>query len=317
MILVGAILTSLSAAFDIETVPVGNAGNAAELSGASAGGQGEDRECGAVGYEYRIGIYEVTAGEYTTFLNAAAQTDTYGLYDTNMWLETYGCKIQRDGSPGSYTYDVASGYADRPVNFVDWGDAARFANWLHNGTPGLADIPVPQDENSTEDGAYYLNGNTSDSALMAVTRESDWQWAIPSEDEWYKAAHHKNDGVTGNYFDYPTSSDSVDTSMANYGGSVQHTTESGAYPYPSPYDTFDQGGNVWEWHEGIIHGGRGVRGSSWGDSAFSMHAAYRDAYAQPTVDSNMFGFRVVQIPEPIMCLLIGVGGLLLSRRSRK
>ena len=34
-------------------------------------------------------------------------------------------------------------------------------------------------------------------------------WVIPTEDEWYKAAYHKNDGDTGNYFDYPTSSDTV------------------------------------------------------------------------------------------------------------
>ena len=49
----------------------------------------------------------------------------------------------------------------------------------------------------------------SNAELMAVNREPDATWAIPSEDEWYKAAYHKNDGVTGNYFDYPTSNDAV------------------------------------------------------------------------------------------------------------
>jgi len=34
---------------------------------------------------------------------------------------------------------------------------------------------------------------------MAVTRESDATYFIPTENEWYKAAYHKNDGVTGNY----------------------------------------------------------------------------------------------------------------------
>ncbi|MDM8004619.1 MAG: hypothetical protein QUV05_00485, partial [Phycisphaerae bacterium] len=52
----------------IETVPVGNPGNVGELSGAGAGGYGEDRICGAVSYGYRIGKYEVTAGQYCAFL---------------------------------------------------------------------------------------------------------------------------------------------------------------------------------------------------------------------------------------------------------
>ena len=41
-----------------------------------------DRICGSVGYNYNIGKYEVTAGQYTEFLNAVARTDTYGLYNT-------------------------------------------------------------------------------------------------------------------------------------------------------------------------------------------------------------------------------------------
>ncbi|KKL49256.1 hypothetical protein LCGC14_2317320, partial [marine sediment metagenome] len=49
--------------------------------------------------------------------------------------------IKADG--GGYTYDfsgrpsgtTAADWENRPVNFVSWGDAARFANWLHNGQP--------------------------------------------------------------------------------------------------------------------------------------------------------------------------------------
>jgi formylglycine-generating enzyme len=44
---------------------------------------------------------------------------------------------------------------------------------------------------------------------MAITRNADAKFWIPTENEWYKAAYHKNDGVTGNYWDYPTRSDSV------------------------------------------------------------------------------------------------------------
>ena len=147
----------------------------------------------------------MTAGQYTEFLNAVAATeDTYGLYNLTMWFSTYGCQIKQSESSGTYSYSVAANYANRPVTYVSWGDAARFANWLHNGQPSGA-----QDNSTTESGAYELNGATSQSGLMAISRRSNATWFIPTEDEWYKAAYHKNDGATGNYFDYPTSNDSV------------------------------------------------------------------------------------------------------------
>jgi formylglycine-generating enzyme len=165
-------------------VHVGDPGNAGELSGAV--GYGGERICGAVPYAYNIGKYEVTAGQYAAFLNAVAKSDTYGLYNTLMDTanDQYGCNIKRIGSSGSYAYSVASDWANRPVNYVSWGDAARFANWLQNGQP-----TGTQDLTTTEDGAYYLNGATSNVQLLAVSRKANWTWAITSEDEWYKAAY--------------------------------------------------------------------------------------------------------------------------------
>ena len=68
-------------------MPVGDPGNVGELSGGGVGtgAYGPDQICGAVNYEYNIGKYEVTAAQYTEFLNAVAKTDTNGLYGTNMW----------------------------------------------------------------------------------------------------------------------------------------------------------------------------------------------------------------------------------------
>ena len=131
-----ACISGVQAEVVIDTVPVGNPGNAGELSGAGAGGWGPDRICGAVDYVYRIGTFEVTAGQYTEFLNAVAATDTYGLYNTAMLSSNRGCKIRQTGSPGGYAYLVdADGddledtdWVDRPVNYVSWGDAARFSN---------------------------------------------------------------------------------------------------------------------------------------------------------------------------------------------
>ena len=135
----------------LEFVRVGNAGNVYDTRYAF-------NTAGGVDYEYRIGKYEVTAGQYTEFLNAVAATDAYGLYNVNMDWDANpamrGCNIRRTGSPGSYLYSVAADWADRPVNYVSFWDAARFTNWLHNGQP-----TGPQGPGTTEDGAYHHVGD--------------------------------------------------------------------------------------------------------------------------------------------------------------
>jgi len=285
----------------IDTVPVGNPGNPDDTHGDGYGG---------VAYTYNIGKFEVTAGQYTGFLNAVAAADTYGLYNTGMWSTGGGCKIERTGLSGSYSYSVSPDRADRPVNCVSWGDAARFANWLQNGQPTGA-----QDLATTEDGSYLLEGATSNAELLAVVREPDATWVIASEDEWYKAAYHYNDGVTGNYWDYPTESDTWPTSetppgtdmtngSANYYdggyaiGGPYYRTEVGAYdakPSDSPYGTFDQGGNVSEWNEAVIGSYRGVRGRSFSSYFYSLRAADR-YYSNPSGEGFNAGFRLAEVP---------------------
>ncbi len=202
MAVAGMVLACVSSAraVDIETVPVGDAGNAADTRYEAPG-------YGAVDYAYHIGKYEVTVGQYTEFLNKVAGVDTYALYNINMSFPSPDCKIARSGAGtvgDPYTYSVPEDYVNRPVSYVSWGDAARFANWLHNGQPTGA-----QDLTTTEDGAYYLNGATSSPDLLAVSRKAEWKWAIPTEDEWYKAAYYKGGSINAGYWDYPTSSDTA------------------------------------------------------------------------------------------------------------
>jgi len=248
-----------------------------------------------------------------------------------MWSNDYGCKIERSGSSGSYTYAVAADWEDRFVNYVNWGDAARFANWLTNGMPTGA-----QDLTTTEDGSYFLDGATSDAELLAVTRkrpEDGGRYYIPTEDEWYKAAYHKNDGVTGNYFDYPTSSDAASSNdlidpdpgnNANFAvswpsdvtmGPPYWRTEAGEFENSeSPYGTFDMGGNVFEWNEAIVSGSyRGLRGGSFVDSF--LFASYRGFLSPSGVDCD-FGFRIAEVPEPMTLGLLALGGLALLKRRR-
>ncbi len=319
---------SAAQAIEIELVPVGNPGNAADDQVMDDGTSGY----GAVDYAFQIGKYEVTAEQYSAFLNDVAKTDPYGLYNPRMWSDVWsGGRIHRSGEEGDYSYTVAPGSENQPVSYVGWGDAARFANWLHNGRP-----TGPQDATTTEEGAYSLNGATTAEALMGVTRNPNAIWWLPSEDEWYKAAYHANDGATGNYWDYPTGTNStpsnklIEPDPGNNANFSQGGTTTIADPFPttlvgefensgSPYGTFDQGGNLWEWNDSAIDdSSRGVRGGNWGTGADSMRAFFR-GYAEPTIEGFGIGFRVATIPEPgaaVLLFCVVAVGLVYRQRRR-
>ncbi|REK10761.1 MAG: PEP-CTERM sorting domain-containing protein [Planctomycetota bacterium] len=299
VVLHGAMPTATASAITIDTVPVGNVGNADDTTG-----------YGAVSYHFNIGTTEVTNAQYAAFLNAKAASDPLGLYNTNMGLVLAGGGITRSGTSGSYSYAAISGRENLPVNNVSWYDAIRFANWLHNGQ-GVGD---------TESGAYtILGGTATPSNGLSITRNPGAVWWLTSEDEWYKAAYHKNDGNTANYFEYATSSDTDPTAepppggsnSANYLNVVNDLTSAGAYSASvSPYGTFDQAGNAWEWNESLYSGSsRGLRGGGSGSVAANMAASYVASF-NPTFEQNNWGFRVATVvPEPSTWAL-ALGGAL-------
>lgn len=319
-------VTEAEAQVAIETVTIGNPGNAGEQSRLSSS---DPTFYGGVAHTFAIGKYEVSAGQYTAFLNAVASTDTYGLY--HVWMDydanptRKGCNIKRSGAPGSYTYSVASDWANRPVNYVSWGDAARFVNWLHNGQPtGVQNLTT------TEDGSYFLNGMTMDSELEDVVREPDATWVIPTENEWYKASYHKNDGVTGNYWDFPTSAQNgvsntlIDPDPGNHAtfstfngvltiGAPYFRTEVGAHENSrSPYGTFDQGGNVMEFNETVPESDiRGIRGGSWFWGAPGMSVYERPVDMHSSDEFSDLGFRVASLAiEPVSVPPVDTGARL-------
>ncbi|MHB0960767.1 MAG: formylglycine-generating enzyme family protein [Pirellulaceae bacterium] len=312
-LVLAATASATRADINLDMVTVGNAGNAGDSTG-----------YGAVDYVYGIGKYEVTNGQYIAFLNVkAAVGDPNELYNTEM-NGTYG-GIARKGSgtvanPWVYSDKVGdANWANRPVNWVSFWDAARFVNWLHNG----------QGNGDTESGAYFNVGNQS-----TFARQADARYWIPTENEWYKASYHKNDGLTGNYWDYPTSGDSVPSNdlinpdpgnSANFTqdgftiGGPYYTTEVGEFENSdSPYGTFDQGGNLWEWNEEVIGSSRGLRGGSWILSSGYLLASFR-SLSIPTNEQSYIGFRVASVPEPSSITLMfcgAIAGLLWWKRCK-
>jgi formylglycine-generating enzyme required for sulfatase activity len=283
----------------METVRVGNPGNAGDVQ--------RDGTFGAVPYAYRIGKHEVTNAQYVEFLNGVDPTGANALllYNTRMNNDDNGGLNFTSGAANGSKYSIKPGRDNNPVVFVNWYDSIRFANWMHNGM-GSGD---------TENGAYTLIGGTPiPSNGNSITRNPGAKWWLPSEDEWYKAAYHKNDGVTANYWDYPTSTDAVPFSDQATGSGapdpsntgnffkndniangyddgyavtgsptlvpLNYLTGVGAYnAAQGPYGTFDQGGNVWEWNEALVSlfgsGVRGIRGGGWLDESGTLLASER------------------------------------------
>jgi sulfatase modifying factor 1 len=342
-----------SHAITIDTVPVGDVGNPNDPEDGdnlqSGLHQPGIQNYGRVDYAYRIGTYEVTVGQYTAFLNAVAATDTYSLYNTQMARQPAFAGISRTGASGNYSYS-AIGSPNKPVTYANWGDAARFANWLHNGQPTGA-----QNASTTENGSYGLNGAVSGPALSAILRSADATWVIPTENEWYKAAYYQPataGGDADNYWAYPTRTNvepnsdqppgdpSIQTNVANFirddgiangyndgiavTGSTtvvngqNYLTDVGAYTHSNGfYGTYDQGGNAPEWTEsaGYVVGDRVIRGGDAGSTSITLHSSSRTNFG-PDLDGPS-GFRVALVPEPSSFILAAIGLIWLVVRHRR
>ena len=169
-------------------VTVGDAGNAADTR---VGADDPSRRYGAVGYEFQIQKFEFTNVEYVDFLNSVGGTNPNGIYSSSMGSDVRGGITQSGASP-NFTYAVKANMGDKPVNYVSWFEAARVANWLHNGRSN--------DPALLERGAYTLNNGMGGVGYNKNEGATYW---IPSEDEWYKAAYYKGGGVSAGYWLYP------------------------------------------------------------------------------------------------------------------
>ena len=280
-------------AFTIDFSVIGNAGN---LDDSGVGGGLYSSPYGGVSYNYRIGVTEAKQ-------DWIAKATALGLSN------------------------VAAGpwNADQPATNMTWFEAAAFVNWL-NTTTG-------------HQRAYNLNAGATAVTLWSppeawqidgenLYRHKDAYYFLPNEDEWYKAAFHKNDGVTANYWDYATGSNAIpdgidfagDTTFdavfldgANQGQPNSVTNVGLA----SPYGTLGQNGNALEMLESAMDGindssskNRVFRGGTWSYDEPALRSSFRAPIA-PSDEAVILGFRVASVPEPSSLALV-LGGTAIS-----
>jgi sulfatase modifying factor 1 len=294
-----------------ETVLIGDPGNPAD---AATG-------YGAVAQKFRMGTTEVSIAQYVEFLNAVASIPAdaaiESLYKEEMsdpkGKEDPGKLITRSGEGATadpYRYAASPSEVwpeadQRPVAWVTWFNAARFANWMHNG----------QTAGGTETGAYTLV-DFQESGV--VSRNSAARFWIPTEDQWYKAAYYDPTKPAANkYWSFPTRSDKPPRSAlvadnapapaANFQNVYLDNAAGvlapvGSYPGSgSHYGTLDQGGSLWEWTASAYPDKKKgpsqiVRGGSWGPGITPLKKTVRRDYG-PMGGTSLYydddtGFRL-------------------------
>ena len=291
-------------------VAVGNPGNESDPATGA----------GSVAYPYQIGKYDVTIAQYAAFLNAVAKTDTYALYNPNLGTDLNSAGITQTGTSGNYTYTVMNNggsSANRPITYITWFDAARFANWMANGQPSGS-----QNSQTTENGTYNLNGAMSGNAPVKNRVNPNTNavplYSIPTYNEWYKAAYYSpalNNGA-GGYYLYATESNTAPGNIIgnlpnqanNFPATTLCVTQSPDYIYAaqnyltdvgaftnsaSYYGTYDQNGNVYQWNDldGESTPYRGLAGGYWFAGANAMQATIYSTNSLSGTD-NGTGFRL-------------------------
>ncbi len=233
-----------------ELVDVGDAGNAAYASSGLSNGSG------SVDYAYSIGAKEVTVSQYLRFVNSVLKDVTHEEGSSWIYLNVGGVEVAlysayNNFSRGQITfnadtgmYEASAGKDDYAINAVSGYAAAMYTNWLTNGATA---------------GSSYLTGfydfeeyGVSMDAIANAGRDGQVSgYALPTMDEWFKAAYYDGEGGYWKYAtqrnDAPTASAPTDApNSANYDGAASNRfTETGAYKgSESHYGTFDQNGNV-------------------------------------------------------------------------
>jgi len=278
--------------FEIPFVVVGDPGNVKDTTGGPnqpPNTADATTPAGRVDYVFQIGKYEISE-EVVRKANAQSELD---------------------GKPLGITLDDRG--PEKPATGVSWFEAARFVNWLND------DAGAGPAYKFDDTGAFQL-WTPADPGYNPANpfRSTLARYALPSVDEWYKAAYY--DPVTGVWWDYPTGSDDPPTPVASgtdpgtavWGQSIgpADIEQAGG---PNPFGTVAQAGNVAEWQETTADlanadplAARIRRGGQWlgsSENPVAQSSSFLDPFGDPSNGGFNVGLRIVRIPEPSAAVL--------------
>lgn len=246
--------------------------------------KGQFEEETLLAYDYEIMVTPVTNAQYAAYLNEA--------------LAAGAISVGEDGVLGYYPGDTFRGYKheeeiaagdwlhmplDEPNQRVRW-DGEAFA-----AVPGYEDHP-----------ATYVTW------FGAQAYCEFYDWRLPGEDEWEKAARGDDarpypwgEDIAASNANYYASRDPFEANFGKQGD----TTPVGFYngqtyggfetvDSPSPYGLYDMAGNVWQWTSNVYENQhyRFMRGGSKGDYSYMLRVWSRNS-AGPDYYSASVGFR--------------------------
>lgn len=223
---------------------------------------------GSVATVFEIQKYPVTNEAYAWFLNELPLDERETRY-TSLMADHFFGGIERDSSKGKFY--PKSGFAKKPVVFVSWFDAQRFAQFLGEN-------------------------------------DGEWSYRLPTRDEWLKAAAFRGKRGWAKYLTGEAEAPSqnpTDKNSANYydpcvGWALPapHLADVDLYTHESYYGTVGQAGNCAEWVDAEM------RGNGW---KFALGGAlFRPIQSLLTTSSegdspekklSTFGFRLVRVKK--------------------
>jgi formylglycine-generating enzyme required for sulfatase activity len=298
---------------------------------------------GSVGYEYSIGKFEVTTGQWLEFINAAmARPDPVPFVGIEPLY--WGARPDPNYSgPGHrFVLQNVPNAAMLPASGISWRTSAVFCNWLTNNKATT--------QSAFRSGAYdvstfgFLPDPPARFTDQAAHSPGATYW-IPTLDEWLKASFYdpnKNGPGSGGWWLRPNGQDAPlvygppptfggsPLNQANAGFTLPNLAERliplGAFPgVVSPWGLLDVAGGTREYTESIYtvngstlrftHGStRGLGGAGGGDTpGGSLGSIY------PNDVSFSYGLRIASsVPScgPVLVLL-GFGTTVFVRRPRR
>jgi len=227
---------------------------------------------------------------------------TYRISATEVTIAEF--QLATDAGSGNENYWSGVG-PNAPASYVSVYEAMKYCNWLTSG--------------NVNNGAYVFSSGVYQSTDRATALGTySTVFALPTEDEWYKAAYYTGNG--GDLWSlYANGTDTVPAKGGgatgwNYGyvNSAPNYTRDTALGSVEQNGTYNMMGNVWEWMEdsdGVIRGG------CYGSNEDALRSSNRDT-GVPSLEYFSIGFRVVAIPEPATALILALGGAVIGLYRR-